>query len=119
MRINSSSFFPILLLLAFGKLHSLPAAEPETIVVSVTADRDGAIYKKNETVRFFINVKDEKGKALDWGSVHCFFSDDHYKTNEDYTLALTGQILEVKGKLERPGFLQCEVQFARHRLIGG
>lgn len=102
---------PIVLLLAFSHSHPLRAADPQRIVIKVKAEHEDTIYKKGETVRFAIEVKDEKGQALDWGSVRCSFSDDHYKTSDDYTLALTGHALVAKGKLERPGFLQCEVSF--------
>lgn len=111
MKITTFPIFPLILLLAFGKISSLTSAEPEKISISVKADRDEAIYKKGEPVRFLIDVKNEKGNALDWGSLHCSFSDDHYKTTEEFTLAVTGQTLEVQGKLERPGFLHCEVRF--------
>ena len=111
MKQNSFSILPALILLVFGNVVTLRAAESEKIVLSVKADRDDAVYKKDETVIFQIDVKDGNGKPLDWGSVHCSLSDDHYKTTEDFTLAVTGQTLEVKGKLRRPGFLQCEAKF--------
>ncbi len=99
------------LLLIFTSNHSLFAAEPDKIVITVKAERQNAVYKKGEMVHFLIEVKDGEGQALDWGSVRCSFSDDHYKTTEAYTLAVTGKTLEVKGKLDRPGFLHCEVSF--------
>ncbi|NOX99929.1 MAG: acetylxylan esterase [Verrucomicrobia bacterium] len=98
-------------LMALTRLTFLQAADTDKIVISVKPDRENAVYKKDETVTFRIDVKDGKGQALDWGSVHCYLSDDHYKTTEDFILAITGQTLEVKGKLSRPGFLQCEVKF--------
>ncbi len=111
MKQSRLSILPAFILLAFGNISALRAAAPEKIIVSVKADRKNAVYKIGETVTFRIDLKDGKGQALDWGSVRCSLSDDHYKTTEDFTLAVTGQTLEVKGKLSRPGFLQCEAKF--------
>jgi cephalosporin-C deacetylase-like acetyl esterase len=105
------SLWPLASLLVLASLLPLPAAEPGKINISVVPDRQEALYKTGELVRFRIEVKEDHGRALDWGSVHCSFSDDHYKTTEEFTLALTGGPLEVSGKLDRPGFLQCEVRF--------
>ncbi len=111
MKNVSYSICSTVFLLVFISLTSWAIADTDKILITVRPDRDEAVYKKGETVTFQIEVKDGSGKALDWGSVHCYFSDDHYKTTEDYTLAVTGQPLKVTGKLVRPGFLQCEVQF--------
>ncbi len=108
---NKLSIWPALLLLTFQHLSFLAAAESDEIVVSVTTDRDNAIYAKGEMVTFRIDVKDGKGQSVDWGSVHCYLSDDRYKITEDFALAVTGQTIEIKGKLSRPGFLQCEAKF--------
>lgn len=105
------SLWPLASLLIIASLLPLPAAVPGKINISVVPDRQEALYKTGELVRFRIEVKDDNGRALDWGSVRCLFSDDRYKTTEDFTLALTGEPLEVSGKLDRPGFLQCEVRF--------
>ncbi|MFK5921723.1 MAG: acetylxylan esterase [Verrucomicrobiota bacterium] len=89
----------------------LLAAESDQIVIQVKTDRENAVYKKGEAITFQIEINNDKGQALDWGSIHCTLSDDRYKTIEDFTLAITGKPLQVTGKLSRAGFLQCEVQF--------
>ncbi len=110
--IHRLSLWPLAVLLVLTSLRPLCAAESDkNIRISVAPKREGAVYKTGELVRFRIDVKDGEGRALDWGSVRCMFSDDHYQTTEDFSMALTGEPLEVSGKLDRPGFLQCEVRF--------
>ncbi|MCF6311452.1 MAG: acetylxylan esterase [Verrucomicrobiales bacterium] len=87
------------------------AQQADKVVVTVKTERDHAIYKKDEEVTFLIEVKDDKGKALDWGKVNVVISEDRYRTIQSFPLDVRGKVLKVVSQLSRPGFLQCEVQF--------
>lgn len=82
------------------------------IEISIRAELPGARHEIGETIRFEVSVM--KGEQP-WtaGSLSYTLSDDGYAPMETDTLALTGEKLILKGKLDRPGFLRCQVEALR------
>lgn len=78
----------------------------------VRSEQPGARHQPGEVVRFVVEVTADD-KPVDAGSLSYRLSDDGYTPIESDSLALTGRPITIAGKLERPGFLRCEVQLMR------
>lgn len=118
---NLNTFFIAALVVAglssHGRTQEGQVADPtlldeEKISVVISAENPAAKREVGEITRFTAMVS-QGGQPLDVGSVIYTLSDDGYAPLETETLALTGKPLMVVGKLERPGFLRCEVRVTR------
>ncbi len=89
-----------------------PGPADPAVTVSITAERPGARHEIGEIIRFLVEVK-AGDEAVDVGSLNYTLSDDGYAPIETETVALTGQVLTISGKLERPGFLRCQATAIR------
>lgn len=86
-----------------------PTLSDPPVKVSVSAERPGARHEIGEIIHFQVEVK-AGDQAVDVGSLIYTLSDDGFTPIETETIAITGQPLTISGKLERPGFLRCEVK---------
>ncbi len=102
--------FPVYLLIVLPVLASrLPAAEP-AYTVSVATDRPDARYEIADEVRFLIQVR--KGhEPVIAGKVHYALNEDGVNTLASGAVDLSGQEAVVTGRMEKPGFLRCQVQW--------
>lgn len=105
-------FFPVSGLTQQGQAADSTGSDEENISVEVTAENPGAFREIGEPTTFTISVS-EGTQPLDVGSVSYTLSDDGFAPIEQDSLALTGKPVTVSGKLDRPGFLRCEVQVTR------
>ncbi len=92
-----------------GQVADSTLSDDEKVSVELAAANPAAKRAIGEATAFTIAVS-QGGQPLDVGSVNYTLSDDGYAPIEQETLALTGKPLTITGKLERPGFLRCEVQ---------
>ena len=84
---------------------SLEAAE-----IKVVTDRPDALYKTGEEVQFLITVADGD-TPVTTGKVAYLLTNDGLDKLADGALELGDKPAVVKGALDRPGFLQCEVTY--------
>ncbi|MCB1231187.1 MAG: acetylxylan esterase [Verrucomicrobiae bacterium] len=92
-----------------GKVADSTGLKDAKVVVEIGAENPAARREVGETVSFTVSVS-QGGQPLDVGSVIYTLSDDAFAPIEKESLALMGKPLTILGKLERPGFLRCEVQ---------
>lgn len=85
-------------------------------VLSVTPDRADAIYKKGETVTFQIDLQRNKQPAAE-DSVAWKISKDGVAPIQTGTTALVDGKGTITGRLDEPGFLQCEVTFKKDKTV--
>lgn len=91
---------------------SNPTGSDRKTEVSVKSENPAGRREPGEITTFTVDIS-QGGAAVDSGSAVYTLSDDGYAPIESETVALTGRALEIVGKLERPGFLRCEVQVLR------
>lgn len=84
------------------------AAASREFRIEITTNHAGGRYAVGEPATFSIRAFDGT-HPLDTGSVDCSLSADGYSVLESSTLGITGRPLEMRGLLEKPGFLRCEV----------
>lgn len=98
--------------LALSVLHPpcLLAAEPSPYVFSITTDRPNALYKVGEPVTFTIRLA-EKGKPVDKAEIHWKTSNDKMPPVQEGTTFLQNGETKITSSLEKPGFLQCDVNW--------
>lgn len=109
--------FALAALTLLAPLPALPgqeagAAPDRAPRITVRAENPGARREPGEISRFVVEVT-AGGAPLDAGSLVYRLSDDGYAPIEEETLALTGAPISVAGRLERPGFLRCDVHLLR------
>ncbi len=95
-----------------GQVADPTLLNEEKISVVVEADNAAGRREIGEITGFSVTVT-QGDQPLDVGSVVYTLSDDGYAPIESESLALTGKPLTITGKLERPGFLRCEVRVTR------
>ncbi|MEZ5431607.1 MAG: hypothetical protein R3F31_10615 [Verrucomicrobiales bacterium] len=100
----------LVLLVPGGLLAQQPreAAASNAFRIEITTNHTGGRYAVGEPATFSIRAFDGT-HPLDTGSVDCSLSADGYSVLESSTLGITGRPLEMRGLLEKPGFLRCEV----------
>lgn len=99
------------ILITLIALVSTWAGASTNYVLSVTADRPGAIYKQGETVTFTIKLLLDKEPVND-AEVSWMTSKDGVPPTKSGKVKLAGGCTTVTGKLDEPGFLQCRASFA-------
>ncbi|MBM3888927.1 MAG: acetylxylan esterase [Verrucomicrobia bacterium] len=110
MNSTPSRLVPVLFVLV--SIARAQVGAPSTnYVLSVTADRPGAIYKKGETVTFTIKLLHDKQPVSD-ADVSWILTKDGVPPTTNGKAKLAGGTATVTGKLDEPGFLQCRVGFA-------
>jgi cephalosporin-C deacetylase len=90
---------------------SAPArAVSSNLVLTITVDREAAVYKQGEPVAFTIRWLDGQQPAED-AKVQWTISKDGVPPMTNGTIRLSGGSATVTGKLDEPGFLQCRAVF--------
>ncbi|MCX7824771.1 MAG: acetylxylan esterase [Verrucomicrobiae bacterium] len=79
-------------------------------VLSVTADRPGAIYQRGETVAFTIKLLHDQQPVSDV-EIAWMISKDGVPPTTSGRVKLAGGAATVTGQLDEPGFLLCRAQF--------
>ena len=82
------------------------------IEISIRAEHPGTRHEVGETIRFQVMVT-QGDQPWTAGSLSYTLSDDGYAPIESDTLGLAGDELTLSGKLDRPGFLRCQVEAVR------
>lgn len=93
----------------FCLVVALPAAAAE-YVVSVTLDRDDALYSLGETATFSVAVTRD-GAPVSEGDVAYTMSIDGWHNVDSGSRSLAAEPVTVSGTLEEPGFLRCAVAY--------
>lgn len=84
-----------------GLCMALSAQDPQ---LSAVAEKQDARYKINEEIVFRVELKDKDGKALSGREVTCEITGDGGLKQESKIIS-SGQPLEIKTSLNRPGFV--------------
>lgn len=77
--------------------------------LSVTTDRADARYKAGEEVTFTIDLKHDGGQAGEAPTVNWTISQDGVEPIRKDSAQIKDGKLILKGRLDKPGFLRCEV----------
>ena len=85
-------------------------AQSAAPTITIQTEPPGLRHAVGEIIQFQVDVTGEEGHPWAAGSLTYTLSDDGYAPLEEETLGLTGDPLFLSGKLERPGFLRCEVE---------
>ena len=101
-----------LLLLAIGlndaPLVKLTPALTNELAIVVHADRPDATYRKNEEIKFFVELK-RKEESFGGVRLHYRRSGDDGKVEEGEFIAEKDNLFLYRTKLDRPGFVRLEV----------
>lgn len=87
---------------------SVPVAAKPAQVLTVTADRVDALYRRGDTVTFTVKL-DVDGKPAADGEVQWTLTQDGVEPKRSGKATLVGGRATIAGALEAPGFLQCRV----------
>lgn len=91
--------------------RSAPARSASSnLVLTITVDREDAMFRQGERVAFTIQLRDGQQPAED-AEVQWTMSKDGVPPMTNGTTRLTGGSATVTGKLDEPGFLQCSAVF--------
>jgi cephalosporin-C deacetylase len=85
---------------------------PSWRVVAVVDHADG-FYELGEPVSFQVEVFDDTGRSVDFGSLEYVLSADGFRELESHRLALTGGPQMIEGRMDRPGFLRIDISYQR------
>lgn len=99
-------FYPLFVILLV--VFSIGAENPYTL--SVTTDRQDALYHVNETVTFTVSLQHGKEPVAE-GTVAYVLTNDGEDEIGKGTLPLSAGPVQVTGTLDKPGFLRCEARF--------
>ncbi len=92
-------------------VRSAPTEEASTnYVLTVSASRPEAIYRQGEEVTFEVKLLLDQ-KPLPYAQVRWMVSKDDVRPKRGGQLKLTNGVGTITGKLDEPGFLQCQVKF--------
>lgn len=80
-------------------------------VVTVETEKPDALYKKGEDVTFKITLEQNK-QPVPEGKVYWKISKDNADPVQTGTADIKDGVATVTGKLDEPGFLRCDVNFA-------
>lgn len=78
--------------------------------ITVSTDHNDAIYHINEIVHFSVSVADNNG-PVKTGSISYKLTRDLGKVISTGKISLTGHKVTIDGKLDAPGFLNCQIDF--------
>ncbi|NLY02802.1 MAG: acetylxylan esterase [Rhodopirellula sp.] len=96
-----------LLFILFALASHLLAAEPP-FAVSVATERPDALYEIGDEVRFLIQAR-QGDKPVTVGEVRYTLNEDGVNPLGSGTVELTDTAAAVSGRMDKPGFLRCQV----------
>ncbi len=105
LRNNKNIFFMFLLLLC-AQFSQAQREHPVTIIIA--PDHPDWIYKVNETVTFNIQIY-KYGNLVKDAVINYDLGPEMYPTEQKKDVRLKDGTLKLKAKMDRPGFLRCNV----------
>lgn len=110
----------VLATLVFAPFAALSGQEAQApaVKLTITADRDDAIYRAGETATFTIQAS-QNGQPLAEGEVVCTFSQDGWKPQTPQKVVVKDGKATVSGKLDQPGFLLLRATLGKTTALAG
>jgi cephalosporin-C deacetylase len=100
----------IVLALASSVARPADAAKKSSHVLTVTPDRDGAVYQRGETVTFLVRVEHAE-RPVGTGEVAWALSKDGVEPRRTGRAKIVDGKASITGSLDEAGFLQCSATF--------
>lgn len=79
--------------------------------VSITTDQPEAIYEQGQEIVFTASITRD-GESVTEGEVQYRIGEDGIEAATNGTASLSGGAAEIRSRLDRPGFIQCQVEYA-------